>query len=193
MQGIFPMGDPDTGAIDWFSPDPRGIIPLDRFHVPRNLARAVRQGKFSIRADTAFEDVMRACSKPRSPEDATWISEPLIEVYVSLQEAGHAHSVEAWLDDQLVGGLYGVHIGAAFFGESMFTLPARGGTNASKVCMVHLVRWLRHQNFKLLDTQFTNRHLHQFGCVEIPRAAYLALLGDAVSRPTQWGRFEPLQ
>jgi leucyl/phenylalanyl-tRNA--protein transferase len=186
------MADPFTARIEWFSPDPRAILPLDRMHVPRTLARAVRGGRFSIRSDTAFEAVMRACAAPRRDDPLTWIDERLVHAYGDLFERGHAHSVEAWLGETLVGGLYGVHVGAAFFGESMFIRPDRGGSQSSKVCLVHLVRWLRHRGFMLLDIQFRNPHLEQFGCIEIPRDDYLRRLEDAVDRAVSWGAFRVL-
>lgn len=189
------MADADTGRIDYYSPDPRGIIPLEpesAFDVPRNLAREVRRARFEIRCDTAFEAVMRECAQPRSEDNGTWMSEVLLRAYLDLFRAGNAHSVEAWIGSSLVGGLYGVHLGGAFFGESMFSRPDRGGTNASKVCLVHLVRWLQGRGFTLLDTQFWNPHLAQFGCIEISRAAYLARLQAAVRKPLEWGRFQAL-
>lgn len=184
--GAFPMADPDTGAIEWYSPDPRAIIPLGTFHVRKSLEREARKQKFNIRSDTSFEHVIRACATDRSAWNRSWISERLIRAYTTLHKQGFAHSVEAWLDGRLVGGLYGVHIGSAFFGESMFSRPDLGGTNASKICLVHLVRHLRERGFKLLDTQFWNEHLEQFGCVEIPRDAYIALLNDALQIKTSW-------
>ncbi|UCD76907.1 MAG: leucyl/phenylalanyl-tRNA--protein transferase [Phycisphaerales bacterium] len=190
-RGVFPMADPISGEMTWYDPDPRGIIPLDCFHVPKNLARAVRQGRFEIRSDTAFEEVMRACARPRRDDDLPWIDERLIRAYVGLHEMGRAHSVEAWREGVMVGGLYGVHLGGAFFGESMFIRPRRGGTNASKICLVHLVRHLLERGFTLLDTQFTNEHLAQFGCLEIPRREYRIRLGEAIGRPVTWGRFTP--
>jgi leucyl/phenylalanyl-tRNA--protein transferase len=189
-RGVFPMADPLTGQMDWYSPDPRGIIPLAEFHVPDTLARIVRRGGFKLRSDTAFAEVMRECSRPRPGEPLSWIDDRLITAYAALHERGHAHSVEAWSDAVLVGGLYGVHIGGAFFGESMFVRPEQGGTNASKVCLVHLVEHLRRRGFVLLDTQFTNPHLDQFGCTEIPREEYLALLAEAVDLPVTWGDFD---
>jgi leucyl/phenylalanyl-tRNA--protein transferase len=175
-QGIFPMslGEEEGDAIGWFSPDPRGIIPLDTFRVSRRLARVVRQQKFDVRFDTAFESVMRACAADR--DDGTWISEEIFESYVALHARGLAHSVEAWQGDQLVGGLYGVHLGSAFFGESMFHTV----TDASKVALVALVERLRAQGFTLLDTQWTTPHLEQFGATEIPKDAYLARLAEAL-------------
>ncbi|MEE9131308.1 MAG: leucyl/phenylalanyl-tRNA--protein transferase [Phycisphaerales bacterium] len=188
-QGWFPMANPEAGAIEWFNPDPRAIIPLDAFHVPATLSREVRKERFEIRCDTVFEGVMRACAAPRAPDDLTWIDGTMIEAYVRLHEQGSAHCLEAWRGDQLVGGLYGVHVGGAFFGESMFSRPDLGGTNASKVCLVHLVGWLRHRGFTLLDTQFGTEHLDQFGCVEIDRRQYLVRLADAVQRDVAWGDF----
>jgi leucyl/phenylalanyl-tRNA--protein transferase len=134
---------------------------------------------------------MRACAKPRSRDDLPWIDDRLITAYAGLHRLGHAHSVEASWEGTLVGGLYGVQIGAAFFGESMFVFPNLGGTNASKICLVHLVGHMRRRGFTLLDTQFVNPHLRQFGCIEIPRAEYLHRLADAVARPVTWGEFEP--
>jgi leucyl/phenylalanyl-tRNA--protein transferase len=175
-EGIFPMAL-DDGEIGWFSPDPRGIIPLDTFHVPARLARVVRSGRFSIEVDAAFVDVMRACAD-RSDGDGTWISEDIVESYAALHAVGRAHSVEAWRDGRLVGGLYGVHIGGAFFGESMFHRE----TDASKVVLVALVERLRERGFTLLDTQWVTPHLAQFGAMEIARDEYLRRLGDAIRR-----------
>lgn len=183
------MADPETGIVSWYSPDPRGVFPLDppeAFRVPRNLEREVRKGKFVIRSDAAFEQVIRQCSRPRSDDNQSWLNEQMIGTYVRLHEMGHAHSVEAWLEDHLVGGLYGVHIGKAFFGESMFSRPEEGGSNASKICLVHLVRRLRERGFALLDTQFWNPHLDQFGCVEIPAADYERQLSLAVRADASW-------
>jgi leucyl/phenylalanyl-tRNA--protein transferase len=185
------MANPMTDEIEWFSPDPRAIFPLDAFHVPRNLAREVRRGRFEVRSDTAFESVMRACAAPRADDNLCWIDERIIDAYVGLHRAGRAHSIEAWREGRLVGGLYGVHVGGAFFGESMFTLPDLGGTNASKVCLVQLVRWLQQRGFALLDTQFRTDHLDQFGCVEIARSRYLVLLAAAVGLDVTWGEFAP--
>ncbi len=194
-RGWFPMADPLTGAIEWFNPDPRAIFPLDppdAFHVPASLAREVSRGRFEIRCDTAFEQVMRACGSPRGPDDLTWIDRRMVDAYTALRRIGHAHSVEAWRGSRLVGGLYGVHVGGAFMGESMFSNAGLGGTNASKVCLVHLVRWLRHRGFGLLDTQFHTPHLGRFGCVEVPRDEYLLRLAEAVRRDVAWGSFRPL-
>ena len=177
-QGIFPMslGEDEGGEIGWFSPDPRGIIPLDTFTVPKRLTRVIRQKRFDVRFDTAFEAVMRACAADR--EEGTWISEEIIESYVALHARGLAHSVECWREGKPVGGLYGVHLGSAFFGESMFHTE----TDASKVALAALVGRLRERGFTLLDTQWVTPHLEQFGAIEIPRAEYLLRLSDAISR-----------
>ena len=152
--------------IHWFSPDPRGVVPLDQVHVPRRLARAVRGGGFRIEIDRAFVDVMRACAADRDSDDpGTWISDEIIASYTALHARGFAHSVEAWNGDRLAGGLYGVAIGGAFFGESMF----HHETDASKVAFVALVERLRARGFTLLDTQWVTPHLEQFGAIEIPR------------------------
>jgi leucyl/phenylalanyl-tRNA--protein transferase len=191
---IFPMVDPERDVIDWFHPDPRGIIPLqpvEAFHIPKNLAREVRKSRFTIRSDGAFERVMRECATDRSRDNRSWMNERLLAAYIELFSRGHAHSIEAWLNDQLVGGLYGVHIGGAFFGESMFSRPPHG-SNSSKVCLVHLVNWLRARGFTLLDTQFQNDHLERFGCVEVAAKAYHAMLAQAVKAKATWGEFEPL-
>jgi leucyl/phenylalanyl-tRNA--protein transferase len=177
--GVFPMGDEDTGAVRWYAPNPRGILPLDSFHVPDNLARRVERGEFSITSDQAFDDVIRACAD----RDRTWITAPIIRVYTELHDRGFAHSVEAWQDGELAGGLYGVALGGAFFGESMFYRVS----NASKVALVHLVRQLRAGGYTLLDTQYSNPHLEQFGVVEIPRDEYEQRLADAICMdPTWW-------
>jgi leucyl/phenylalanyl-tRNA--protein transferase len=186
-RGIFPMAEPRTGRLEFYSPDPRAIIPLDGLHVPRSLARVLRGARFDVRSDTAFEAVIRACAEPRIDREETWLDEHLIGLYVRLHELGHAHSVEAWRDDRLVGGLYGVAIGAAFCGESMFSHPEEGGTDASKVCLVHLVERLQRGGFRLLDTQFSTPHLERLGCIEIPREEYLKLLERAIAQPANWG------
>jgi leucyl/phenylalanyl-tRNA---protein transferase len=185
-QGIFPMADPRTRRIDYYSPDPRAVLPLDDFHVPKSLARVARRGVFELRSDTAFERVIRACAEPRPDRRETWLDERLIAPYLELHRAGFAHSVEAWREGELVGGLYGVHLGAAFFGESMFSRPESGGRDASKLCLVELVERLRAGGFRLLDTQFKTAHLARFGCVEIPRKRYLALLERALAQPASW-------
>lgn len=162
------------GEIAWFSPDPRAIIPLDdRFHIPHGLKRVLKKQRFKVTSDADFGRVIRACSKAH---DSTWISKEIIRSYSQLHKLGFAHSIEVWLDEELAGGLYGVHIGGAFFGESMF----HHVTDASKVALVALVERLRERQFTLLDTQWTTRHLLQFGTYEIPKAEYLQLLAEAI-------------
>jgi leucyl/phenylalanyl-tRNA--protein transferase len=177
MQGIFPMAHPEEdGAIYWYAPDPRGILPIEEFHCPSRLAQTVRQEPYEIRYNTAFRRVMEECAAPRKIQKSTWISEGLIEAYCELHELGFAHSVEAWLDERLVGGLYGVSVGGLFAGESMFFRE----TDASKICLVHLVERLAERGFTLLDIQFVNEHLEQFGAVEITRDEYERRLADAL-------------
>ena len=173
-EGIFPMAM-ESGEIGWFSPDPRGIIPLDeRFHIPHGLKRTLRKVPFEIRFDTAFRDVMRGCAERKS----TWISDLIVASYGRLFDLGFGHSVEAWQEGRLVGGLYGIAIGGVFFGESMFSRV----TDASKVCLVALVERLRECGFTLLDTQWTTQHLETFGAEEISRLEYLKLLRHGVGR-----------
>lgn len=200
--GYFPMGDNRRGGpINWYNPDLRGIIPLEvgagGLHIPRRLMDRVRSRRFHITTDEAFVDVMRACAAPRPPpgEQHSWIDERVIAAYTLVHQAGHAHSIEAWLTQDshrvLVGGLYGVHIGAAFFAESKFHNADRGGTDASKVCLFHLTAHLRRRGFKLLDVQFWNPHLDQFGCIEIPRDQYLEALKSATAKKVAWQPFDP--
>lgn len=176
MNGIFPMADTD-GTLYWYSPDPRAIIPIETYKSSKSLRPIINKNIFEIRIDTDFEGVMRGCSMPRRDSDETWISEEIIEAYTDLYKMGIAHSVEAYLDSKLVGGLYGVAIGAAFFGESMFHLEP----NASKVAFHYLIETLRKQNFQLLDTQFINDNVARFGAIEIPKGQYLNLLKKAIS------------
>ncbi len=172
-QGVFPMAMED-GEIGWFSPEPRGVLPLEGFRVSSRLARVVRSGRFEVAVDREFETVMRACAADR--EEGTWISDEILEAYVALHRMGLAHSVEAWRDGRLAGGLYGVHLGGAFFGESMFHRE----TDASKVALVGLVDRMRARGLRLLDIQWVTPHLAQFGAVEISRRAYLARLRRAL-------------
>ena len=176
--GWFPMAV-EPGQIRWYSPDPRGVIPLDAFHLPARLARAIRQGVFTIEVDRAFESVIRACAESDRKDDdpGTWIDGEILESYVELHRLGLAHSVETWRDGRLVGGLYGVVLGAAFFGESMF----HAETNASKAALAGLVERLRARGFLLLDIQWVTPHLEQFGAIEVPRAEYLEQLAEALS------------
>jgi leucyl/phenylalanyl-tRNA--protein transferase len=168
--GWFPMAV-SPGEIRWYSPDPRGIIPLDTFHVPERLARALRKRAFEIRVNTSFRAVIEACAARRD-EDGNWIDAEIMDSYCRLHEEGYGHSVETWRDGELVGGLYGVALGGVFFGESMFHRV----TDASKAALIALVERLRAQNFVLLDTQWVTEHLVQFGAIEIPRRRYLRLL-----------------
>jgi leucyl/phenylalanyl-tRNA--protein transferase len=185
-RGVFPMANSAGGEIGWYSPDPRAVIPLDGLRVSRSLARTVRSGRFELRTDTCFEAVMRACAASAPGREATWIDERLVRLYVELHRRGASHSIEAWRDGALVGGLYGVHLGAAFCGESMFSRPEAGGRDASKVCLVALVELLRAGGFQLLDTQFRTPHLARLGCVEIRRRHYLALLQRALATTATW-------
>jgi len=177
--GVFPMAESrDDPELYWIDPEQRGILPLDNFHVPKRLARTVKSGIFTVTADRAFADVMRGCAEPAPDREGTWINERIFALYNELHERGDAHSVECWQEGELMGGLYGVSLGAAFFGESMFS-RAR---DASKVALVHLVGRLKAGGYRLLDTQFVTEHLKQFGAIEIPRTEYRHLLHDAIVR-----------
>jgi leucyl/phenylalanyl-tRNA--protein transferase len=169
--GVFPMAMEDD-SIEWFSPEPRGIIPLDRFHLPHTARRSWDQKKFEIKVDSAFGQVIRECAE----REDTWINREIIVSYEQLHALGHAHSLEVWQNGKLAGGLYGVAIGGAFFGESMF----HHVTNASKIALAALVDRMRERKFALLDTQWLTPHLVQFGAIEIPRAQYLQLLEAAL-------------
>jgi leucyl/phenylalanyl-tRNA--protein transferase len=178
QHGVFPMADPDDDAIYWFRPEQRGVMPLDGFHIPKNLARLVRQERFEVASDRNFPAVIRACAA----RPTTWISDEIVEVYGVLHAWGYAHSVECWQEGALVGGLYGVTLGGAFFGESMFHRVS----NASKVALVHLVWRLRAGGFVLLDTQYITEHLARFGAVEIPDAEYERRLAEALRIDAHW-------
>jgi len=185
-EGLFPMaerrGDP---TLYWVSPEKRGILPLGEFHVPHRLARTVRGRRFTVTSDRAFRDVMLACAAPAPGREESWINDEILRLYTALHAGGHAHSIECWQGGELVGGLYGVRLGAAFFGESMFSRQR----DASKVALVYLVDALKRGGFILLDTQFITAHLAQFGAVEIPRPQYLALLNKALSSEAIWPLF----
>ncbi len=175
--GIFPMAESaDDPGMFWVEPEMRGIIELDSFYIPRRLARTVRQKPFDIRVDTAFEDTIRLCAESAPDRSETWINGRIANLYLELHKLGHCHSVECWKDEVLVGGLYGVRLGGAFFGESMFS-RAR---DASKIALVHLVDRLKAGGFCLLDTQFNTAHLSQFGALEIPKSRYEELLEQAL-------------
>lgn len=179
--GLFPMSDAaDDPEIFWVEPEMRGILPLDAFHISKSLAKAVRKKPFDIRFDTAFDAVVEKCAEEAEDRPSTWINDTIKELYGALHRIGHAHSVEAWEGDALVGGLYGVSLGSAFFGESMFSRR----TNASKICLVHLVERLKMRGFTLLDTQFTTEHLKTFGAIDVPKQDYLKLLDRAMDSGT---------
>ena len=177
--GVFPMAERrDDPSLFWVSPEQRGIIPLDTFHLSHRLARTIRSDRFDVKIDTAFGAVMRACAAAADDRKESCINDEILSLYSSLYEMGHAHSVECWRGSALVGGLYGVSIGGAFFGESMFSRER----DASKVALAHLVARLIAGGFALLDTQFLTDHLAQFGTIEIPRVAYLTLLAEALEK-----------
>lgn len=176
--GLFPMAESRrNNELFWVDPEWRGIIPLDTFHLSRRLARTLKNNPFTVRCNTAFADVMRGCAEPRPGRTDTWINDEIMRLYSELHAMGRAHSVECWQDERLVGGLYGVSISAAFFGESMFTRVS----DASKVALAHLVARLIEGGYVLLDTQFLTRHLEQFGAVEVSREDYRDLLAEALN------------
>ena len=168
--------------VYWYDPDPRAILPLDTFHVSRSLQRVVKSGRFEIRIDTAFSEVMRACAASAPGRENTWISEEFIQAYTQLYEGQLAHSIETWLDGELVGGLYGVSLGGFFAGESMFHRER----DASKVALVHLVERMLRGGYTLLDVQFMTPHLQRFGTIEVPRKYYKKLLAQALHAGTRW-------
>jgi len=209
-QGAFPMAERRGGPIAFYSPDPRAILPLDQLHVPRSLRRRLRQEVFHLSTDAAFETVIRSCAEPRPHEPDTWLDEPIIDVFIELHRLGFAHSVEAWIDRAawnagrlkrvtdlgpaaehegrlLVGGIYGLSLGAAFFAESMFSRV----TDASKVCLVRLAEHLRTLGATLLDVQFPNAHIDRFGVETVTRSRYMKLLGEALERPMHWRPLDP--
>lgn len=179
-QGVFPMADAD-GSVQWYTADPRGIMPLDAFRPSRSLRAAVHQDRFEVRINFDFEATMRGCMQQRS--EKTWINQELIDAYLGLHRLGFAHSVESWSGGELAGGLYGVSLGAAFFGESMFHRK----TDASKVALYHLVHRLRERGFELLDTQAVTPHLQRFGCIELPADEYLHRLARAIKKQRHFG------
>lgn len=175
--GLFPMSESaDDPELFWVDPEVRGIIPLDQFHVPRSLKKVINRNVFEIKINTAFARVMRECAKETDDRPTTWINDTILKLYQDLFVSGHAHSVEAWKDGELVGGLYGVSLGSAFFGESMFSRE----TDASKVCLAFLVKHMIKNKFTLLDTQFTTDHLMRFGAIDISRDEYAILLSKAM-------------
>jgi leucyl/phenylalanyl-tRNA--protein transferase len=186
--GIFPMAeDARDCEIFWVDPEQRGVLPLDRFHLPRRLRRTLRHSPFAVRCDTSFAEVVYGCAEPRHERPKTWINREIVQLYVGLFRLGFAHSVECWSAETLVGGLYGVALGGAFFGESMFSRA----NDASKVALAHLVARLRLGGFRLLDTQFVTAHLARFGAIEIPRTQYRRALANALEVDAHF-RVEPL-
>jgi leucyl/phenylalanyl-tRNA--protein transferase len=200
-RGWFPMWDERTGRMEWVQPEERAVIPLDeRFRVSRSLRSVVRSRRFVVTSDAAFEGVIDGCAARRAERPETWIGPPIRDLFLLLHRAGLAHSVEAWIvpeagkgegEPRLVGGLYGLCVGASFSGESMFCRPELGGTDASKACLVHLVHHLRHLGFSLLDAQLQSEHLARFGCVEIPREVFLERLARASRRHVPWEPLDP--
>ena len=182
--GCFPMWDSESLEIQVFRPDPRAVIELDDFHVPSRLMKRIRQSPFRISSNESFSATFDACHEAR--EEGSWMCEELRAGYIELYERGFAHSIEAWLDETLIGGLYGVHIGSAFMAESMFSKPKNGGSDSSKICLVKLVEFLRASHFQLLDVQFSNPHLEQFGVREISADDYQRRLAEAISCPGDW-------
>jgi leucyl/phenylalanyl-tRNA--protein transferase len=181
--GIFPMAESaEAETLFWVDPEYRGILPLKGFHIPARLARTVRQDVFNVRVDLDFPGMMRACAKARTERPSTWINDEIISLYTELHERGLAHSIECWRDGQLAGGLYGVALGGAFFGESMVSFER----DASKVALVHLVARLKAGGFLLLDTQFVTEHLRRFGAIEVPKERYHKLLEKALTTPADF-------
>ncbi|MDP4025000.1 leucyl/phenylalanyl-tRNA--protein transferase [Methylobacterium sp. NEAU 140] len=181
--GIFPMAeDADDPTLYWVEPRARGVLPLNRFRVPRRLARTVRADAFTVRSDADFDAVIGGCAAPRRDSERTWINGRIRDLYGALFDLGHVHTVEVYAGERLVGGLYGVSLGAAFFGESMFHTVR----DASKVALVHLMGRLRAGGYRLADTQFVTEHLTQFGAEEMPRHAYKRRLADALDAAADW-------
>ena len=181
--GVFPMAESASDPeVFWVRPETRGIIPLDAFHVPRSLAKSIRRGRFTVTFDADFEGVIDGCAATGGGRNNTWINAPIREAYVELYRRGHCHSVEAWSEGRLAGGLYGVSLGRAFFGESMFSRER----DASKTCLVRLIERLNERGFTLLDTQFTTEHLKRFGAVDVPRRRYEKLLAKTLEGEAQF-------
>jgi leucyl/phenylalanyl-tRNA--protein transferase len=186
--GIFPMAeDADDPEVFWVDPDERGVLPLDAFHLSRRLRRTIRQELFEVRCDVAFEAVVRGCAEPRLERPRTWINDEIVRLYTALFRLGFAHSVESWHSGELVGGLYGVALGGAFFGESMFSTER----DASKVALVHLIARLKAGGFTLLDAQFLTEHLATFGAEEVSRAEYIRQLASALEVRADFRRIDP--
>ncbi len=188
-QGIFPMAASRRGPIAWYSPDPRAILPLEGFKASKSLRKRIRRGDYLITRDQAFSQVIGACAQPRPGHPETWINDEILRAYNHMHTLGYAHSVEAWIEEpdvdtgrRLAGGLYGVALGGVFFGESMFSTA----TDASKVCLAHLVDHLNERGFTLLDTQIISPHMRQFGVIEVPRDHFLKLLAQALRQNPPW-------
>lgn len=187
--GIFPMAESrKDDELFWVDPEWRGVLPLDGLHVPKSLGKILKKDVFTVRADQAFEQVIRACAEPTPSRPDSWINDEIVRLYTDLHRMGRAHSIECWREGRLVGGLYGISLGTAFFGESMFTRE----TDASKVALCHLVARLRHGGFTLLDTQFLTTHLARFGAIEIPREDYHLRLAEALQKTAQFPLDLPL-
>jgi leucyl/phenylalanyl-tRNA--protein transferase len=181
--GLFPMAESRASrALHWLDPEARGVLPLDKFHLPRSLMKTLRAGRFRVSSDEDFPATIRACAAARTNRPETWINQEIERLFIELHQLGFAHSIETWDGPRLVGGLYGASLGGAFFGESMFSTA----TDASKIALVHLVARLRLSGFTLLDTQFITPHLARFGTVEISRAQYHLMLADAVDIPARF-------
>ena len=181
--GVFPMArQHDDPKLYWVDPEKRGILPLPEFHLPRSLRKVLKRGAFDLRVDTAFEQVLRLCAESTARRPETWINSEIVRLFTDLHHAGLAHSVESWQDGKLMGGLYGLSLGSAFFGESMFSRA----TDASKVALAYLVALMKKGGYTLLDTQFVTDHLAQFGAIEIPRRDYLRMLAQALDRPASF-------
>jgi leucyl/phenylalanyl-tRNA--protein transferase len=181
--GLFPMAERrESNSVFWVSPEERGIIPLEDFHIPRRLARTVRSDRYEVSVNRDFDGVIRACAEAAPGREQSWINGDIEALYTALHRLGHAHSVECWRCGVLAGGLYGVSLGGAFFGESMFSRER----DASKVALAHLVARLIHGGFALLDAQFLTDHLAQFGAIAIPRDAYLGQLESAIAKPAEF-------
>lgn len=181
INGIFPMADADN-TLYWYCPDPRAVIPLETYKPAKSLRPVLNNSVFEVKIDQAFEQVMRECATSRADGEGTWISEEIIQAYTELQKLGFAHSVEAYYEGELAGGLYGVSIGGAFFGESMFYKVS----NASKVAFHSLIEILKNSGFELLDTQFINDNVRRFGAIEIPKSDYMNRLREAVSKKVRF-------
>lgn len=181
--GVFPMArQHDDPKLYWVDPEKRGILPLKDFHLPRSLKKVMKRGAFDMKVDTAFDQVLELCAESTARRPETWINSEIVRLFTDLHHAGLAHSVESWQDGKLVGGLYGLSLGSAFFGESMFSRA----TDASKAALAYLAALMKKGGYTLLDTQFVTDHLAQFGAVEIPRRDYLRLLAQALDRPASF-------